>query len=382
MTICITATALALPKDTITNDELVASFNQYVDAYNSEHKDAIDQGQRVALAYSTSEFIKKASGITSRHVIDKKGILDPTIMAPVVAPRQLGEELSVMAELGTQALQKALQNANLKGDELDGVICACSNFQRVYPAIAIEIQHAIGMTQGFAYDMNVACSAATFGIAQAVGSIQAGLGKKIAVVNVEIPSAHLNWRNRDSHFIFGDAAAATIIEACDTPKGYEIISTKLLTEFSTNITNGYGFMDRSEALAQNRPMYADIKEPVTDKLFLQEGRKVFREVCPKVSALISEHLQENAIDKSAIKRLWLHQANTNMIDLILRTVMGKDADKAIAPIAISEFGNTSSASPILAFHLHQDGVSVGDFGVICSFGAGYSVGSVIVKKVA
>lgn len=379
--ICITATAIATPKDIITNDELVASFNQYVDDYNSTHKQAIDQGQKTALAYSTSEFIEKASGIKSRHVIDKKGILDPAIMAPVVAPRALGQELSVMAELGVEALQMALDKANLQAHELDGVICACSNFQRVYPAIAIEIQHAIGMTCGFGYDMNVACSAATFGIAQAVGSIQAGLGKKIAVVNVEIPSAHLNWRNRDSHFIFGDAAAATIIEQCDSPKGYEIISTKLLTEFSTNITNGYGFMDRSEFLAQNVPMYADITEPVSDKLFLQEGRKVFREVCPKVATLISEHLKENGIDKTVVKRLWLHQANINMIDLILRSVIGKDADKSIAPIAISEFGNTSSASPIVAFDLHQAGVVSGDLGVICSFGAGYSIGSVIIKKV-
>lgn len=381
MSICITATAIATPTDVITNDELVASFNQYVDAYNSEHKKAIDQGQKPPLAYSTSEFIEKASGIKSRHVIDKKGILDPAIMAPVVAPRVLGQELSVMAELGVEALTKALDKAGLQADELDGIICACSNFQRVYPAIAIEIQHAIGMTHGFGYDMNVACSAATFGIAQAMGSIQAGLGKKIAVVNVEIPSAHLNWRNRDSHFIFGDAAAATIIEQCDTPKGYEIISTKLLTEFSANIKNGYGFMDRSEFLAQDRPMYDDIKEPMTDKLFLQEGRKVFREVCPKVSALISDHLQENGIDKAAVKRLWLHQANINMIDLILRTVMGKDADKSIAPVAISAFGNTSSASPMVAFCLHQAGMETGDLGVICSFGAGYSIGSVVVKKV-
>ena len=115
-------------------------------------------------------------------------------------------------------------------------------FQRVYPAIAIEIQQAVGMQGGFAFDMNVACSAATFGIAQAVGMIKAGLGKRIAIVNVEIPSAHLNWRNRDSHFIFGDVAAATIVEELDIPKGYEILDSKLWTQFSTNIKNEFGFM--------------------------------------------------------------------------------------------------------------------------------------------
>lgn len=381
MAIYLTATGLHKPKDKITNEELVSAFNTYVDNYNRDNATAIEAGEKVALQHSTAEFIEKASGIKSRYVIDKKGILDPNIMAPVFPARKLGEELSIMAEMGVDALNQALDNAGLKGEDLDGIICACSNFQRVYPAIAIEIQNAIGMVGGFAFDTNVACSAATFGIAQAVGMIKAGLGKRVAVVNVEITSAHLNWRNRDSHFIFGDIAAATIIEESDTPKGYEILDCKLFTQFSANIKNEYGFMDRSEYLASGQDMHFDIKEPVTDKLFLQEGRKVFREVCPKVSEIISTHLAENQIPTEQVKRLWLHQANINMIDLILRTVMGKDADKAIAPIAITEYGNTSSASPMIAFHEHQDSVNVGDLGVICSFGAGYSIGSVIVKKV-
>ncbi|WP_432481832.1 beta-ketoacyl-ACP synthase III [Moraxella sp. ZY200743] len=381
MAIYLTATGLHKPKDKITNEELVSAFNAYVDNYNRDNATAIEAGDKTALQHSSAEFIEKASGIKSRYVIDKKGILDPNIMAPIFPARKLGEELSIMAEMGVDALNQALDNAGLKAEDLDGIICACSNFQRVYPAIAIEIQNAVGMTGGFAFDTNVACSAATFGIAQATGMIKAGLAKRVAVVNVEITSAHLNWRNRDSHFIFGDIAAATIIEQSDTPKGYEILDCKLFTQFSTNIKNEYGFMDRSEYLASGEEMHHDIKEPVTDKLFLQEGRKVFREVCPKVSEIISTHLAENQIASEQVKRLWLHQANINMIDLILRTVMGKDADKNIAPIAITEYGNTSSASPMIAFHEHQDGVSSGDLGVICSFGAGYSIGSVIVKKI-
>ena len=382
MSIYITATGLYIPKDKITNEELVLAFNTYVDNYNTTHAKAIQAGEKVALQHSSAEFIQKASGIQARHVINKKGILDPDIMAPVFPARKLGEELSVMAQMGVEALQQALDNAGLQASELDGIICAGSNFQRAYPAIAIEIQNAIGMVGGFAFDMNVACSAATFGIAQAVGNIKAGLGKKIAVVNVEIMSAQLNWRNRDSHFIFGDIAAATIIEQLDAPKGYEIVDCKLFTQFSTNITHQYGFMDRSESLSAGESvMHESMSEPVYDKLFLQEGRKVFREVCPKVSEIITTHLSENHIATDKVKRLWLHQANINMIDLILRTVMGKDADKAIAPISIYEYGNTSSASPIIAFHEHQEGIATGELGVICSFGAGYSIGSVIVKKV-
>ncbi len=381
MSICITATGLYTPPFSISNEELVTVFNQFVDNYNLKHADAIANGEKQALQHSSAEFIEKVSGIKSRYVMEKSGILNPEIMAPVIPYRQLGEELSIMAEMGLSALQQALDNAGLTADDLDAIIVASSNFQRVYPAIAIEIQHAIGMKKGFAFDMNVACSAATFGISQVVGTINSGLAKRVAMLNIEITSAHLNWRNRDSHFIFGDVATATIIEQLDEPKGYEIVNCKLYTQYSTNIKNEYGFMDRCEFLANNTPMYPDLEEPVTDKLFLQEGRKVFREVCPKVSEIISTHLAENQLDPKDIKKMWLHQANINMIDLILRTVVGKDADKSIAPLVIAEYANTSSASPIIAFHKHQEDMQSGDLGVICSFGAGYSIGSVIVKKV-
>ncbi len=381
MSIYITATGLYTPPYSISNEELVATFNQFVDNYNAKNAEAIAKGEKTELQHSSVEFIEKVSGIKSRYVMEKDGILNPDIMSPVIPYRKLGEELSIMAEMGLDALNQALDDAGLKGEDLDAIVVACSNFQRVYPAIAIEIQQHIGMKGGFAFDMNVACSAATFGISQAVGAIRSGLAKRVAMINIEITSAHLNWRNRDSHFIFGDVATATIIEELDTPKGFEIVNCKLYTQFSTNIKNEYGFMDRCEFYAAGTPMYPDIEEPVTDKLFLQEGRKVFREVCPAVSKLISEHLEENKIDPTTVKKMWLHQANANMIDLILRTVVGKEADKSIAPTVLAEYANTSSASPMIAFHKHQENLESGDLGVICSFGAGYSIGSVIVKKV-
>lgn len=405
MSICITATGLYTPPHSISNDELVSTFNQYVDNYNQQHADAIAAGERIALQHSSPEFIEKVSGIKSRYVVDKSGILNPDIMAPILPSRKLGEQLSIMAEMGVAALTQALSSARLTGQDLDGVIVACSNFQRAYPAVAIEIQDAIGMSAGFAYDMNVACSAATFGISQAVGSIRSGLGKRVAVVNVEITSAHLNFRNRDSHFIFGDVATATIIEHIEhiddvstaqsatenNQQRYEIIDCQLFTQFSTNIKNEQGFLDRSQYLAEKVAPYPDVNEPVSDKLFLQNGRKVFREVCPKVAELIRKQLNENQIDDTQVKRLWLHQANASMIDLILRSVLGKQADKAITPMVIDEFANTSSASPVIVFHRdhhHKDNraksqsaIATGDYGVMCSFGAGYSIGSVLLRRV-
>src|SRR5690606_23058860 len=151
------------------------------------------------LAESSVEFIEKASGIGSRHVVDKAGILDPAHMAPRLRERG-NDELSILAEIGVAAAKDALARAGRDAADVDAVLCAASNMQRPYPAMAIEIQQALGI-DGFAFDMNVACSSATFGIQTAADYVRAGHAKSVLVVNPEICSGHLNWRDRDSHFI-------------------------------------------------------------------------------------------------------------------------------------------------------------------------------------
>ena len=119
---------------------------------------------------------------------------------------------------------------------------------------------------------------------------------------------------------------------------------------------------------------------VDDKLFRQDGRKVFKEVCPLVAKIITTQLEKLQLSAEQIKRFWLHQANANMNELILKLVVGKDADLARAPIILDEFANTSSAGVIIAMHRTGEQVNDGEYAVISSFGAGYSVGSIIVKK--
>lgn len=142
---------------------------------------------------------------------------------------------------------KPLQRAGKTAADIDGVIVACSNLQRAYPAIAIEVQEALGIA-GFGFDMNVACSSATFGIQNAANSIQLGQARAILMVNPEVCTGHLNFRDRDSHFIFGDAATAVILERADLATSahqFDVVSTKLLTKFSNNIRNNFGFLNRT-----------------------------------------------------------------------------------------------------------------------------------------
>ena len=371
MSVVISGTGIYTPRQKISNKELVESYNLYADSYNKEHSKDIAEGSLEPLTHSNENFIKKVSGIENRYVLNKEGILDPKRMKPLLKERS-NEEPSIQAEIAVAACLQALDKAKKKTEDIDAVICACANLQRAYPAIAIEIQDLLGI-EGYAYDMNVACSSSTFGIQNAVSDIRSGLAKHVLVVSPEICSGHLNFQDRDGHFIFGDVCTALLLEKEDesNEEGFKIIDTKLKTVFSNHIRNNFGFLNQAENSDLNSP----------DKLFIQEGRKVFKQVVPIVSSLIEEHLQKNNLAIDQISRLWLHQANLSMNQLIAKKLFGRDPENKKMPIILNEYANTSSAGSIIAFHKYQDDLNKGDFGVICSFGAGYSIGSIIVQKI-
>ncbi|MEM1006747.1 MAG: beta-ketoacyl-ACP synthase III [Pseudomonadota bacterium] len=367
----ITGTGVFTPDNIITNAELVVAFNAYADKMNATNAKAIAAGEIEPLAHSSEEFIVKASGIENRFVMDKSGVLDPDVMRPSLRQRS-DDEPGIMAEMAVDACNTALAQAGRTPADVDLVICAASNHERAYPAIAIEIQQALGI-DGFGFDMNVACSSATFGIQAAADMVRSGSVRSALVVNPEICSGHLEWRDRDCHFIFGDVATATVIERKDDAKGahFEILSTRCATAFSNNIRNNNGFLRRS------RP---DGMEDRRDMQFMQNGRKVFKEVLPMVSRHISDHMTDEGVESGDLKRLWLHQANKTMNDFIGKKVLGREPEADEQPNILQDYANTSSAGSIIAFSKYSDDLQDGDVGLICSFGAGYSVGSVIVKR--
>lgn len=371
--IVISGTGLFTPAESISNEELINSFNAYVEHYNQEHASAIASGEVTALEPSSVAFVEKASGIKSRFVMNKEGILDITRMVPRI-PERSDDQPSIMCEMAVAAATQALERAGRTAADVDAVIVACSNMQRAYPAIAVEVQTALGI-DGYGFDMNVACSSATFGIQAGVTAIESGQARAVLVISPEITSGHLNWRDRDSHFIFGDACTAILLERADQASSahqFEILGMKLKTQFSNNIRNNFGFLNRADETGVGKP----------DKLFRQQGRKVFKEVCPMAATLITDTVTSLQLAVSDVKRFWLHQANLNMNLLIARTILGRDATPEESPTILDTYANTSSAGSIIAFHQHQDDLAAGSVGVICSFGAGYSIGCVVVKKLS
>lgn len=369
--VVISGSGLWTPKYVITNDELIDSYNEYADYYNEQHKAQIEAGDLIAKPHSSAEFVEKASGIKSRYIFEKEGVLDIHRMRPLL-PQREDHELSQQGEMAVEAAKKALSAANKTAADIDAVIVACAYTQRSYPAIAIEVQEALGV-KGFGFDMLVACSAATFGMHRAYEMIAAGTAKAVLVINPELVSPQINYTDRDSHFIFGDVATAVVLESEQTvtsKNAYNVLSTKAMTQYSNNIRSNFGYTSHATD--------ADPYGP--DKLFHQEGRKVFKEVCPLAAQHITDHLATHSLVPTDLRRWWLHQANINMNTLISKRLLGRDATLDEAPVVLDTFANTASAGSVIAFNLHNQDLLPGDYGILCSFGAGYSIGSLLVQK--
>lgn len=369
--VVLSGVGLWTPPYKITNQELVESYNAWAEAYNQKHQAEIEAGELTAKPFSSAEFIEKASGIKSRYIYRKEGALDIERMRPEI-PERGEDELSNQAEIAIEAAKLAMADANKTADEIDAVIVSCAYTQRSYPAIAIEVQNELGI-DGFGFDMLVACSAATFGMHRAWEMIASGNAKCVLVINPELVSPQVNYTDRDSHFIFGDVATATILETAETVNtdtAFDILSTKAKTVYSNNIRSNFGYMSRAN----------DVDPFGPDKLFHQAGRRVFKEVCPMAAEHITSHLGQHELTPDNVNRWWLHQANINMNTLICKKLLGRDANSEEAPIVLDEYANTASAGSIIAFALHHQDLASQDVGVICSFGAGYSIGSLVVRK--
>ncbi|MFT5700476.1 MAG: beta-ketodecanoyl-[acyl-carrier-protein] synthase [Desulforhopalus sp.] len=369
--IVLSGSGLWTPDNIITNEELVTAYNSWATKFNEENTQAIAAGNCEEVPLSSVEFIEKASGIKQRFAYVKEGILDVNRMRPNI-PLRGDDQISDQAEIAIKAARQAMKAAGKKAADIDAVIVSCAYTQRAYPAIAIEVQQALGI-EGFGFDMLVACSAATFAMHRGYEMVAAGTAGCVLMINPELTSPQVNYCDRSSHFIFGDVATATIIEraaTCTSEHAYDILGIKAFTSFSNNIRSNFGYVSRA----------TDCSPFATDKLFSQNGRKVFKEVCPLVIEHLRAHIQSHGLQVEDIHRWWLHQANINMNLFISSKLLGRTASQEEAPIILDRYANTASAGSLIAFHLQNQDLKSGNHGVICSFGAGYSIGSLVVQK--
>lgn len=358
------------PPTVLENPELCVAFNEFVRRDNALHAEEIAAGTREALKESTPAFIEKASGIIRRYVQDKTGLLDPERMCPNV-PDRPEDELSLQAEYALNAARRALEVAGRTGEDVDLIVLGASNLQRLYPALAIEVQNALG-AHGYGFDISLGCSAATGAAQLACQAVRLGQAQCALVVVPEMTTGHMNWRERDSHFIFGDASVSLVIEptARAKPGSWEILSTQMLSKWANTIRNNKGYLDRCDPRTEHN----------VDKLFHQQGRRVFKDVVPLASKFIADHLAAHDLAPAQVSRYWLHQANRAMNELIAKRILGREATREEAPLILDEYGNTASAGSLIAFSTYNADLPAGTYGVMASFGAGYSLGSLLLQR--
>lgn len=361
--VAITGSGFHVPAGTVTNAELCLAFNAWADANGMER--------------SSPEFIERASGILERRLVDRDGVLDPERMRPEIPERPDGE-LALQAEFALAAAKPALEAAGLSGEDIDLVVVGASAIQRPYPAIAIEVQHALG-ANGFAYDVLVGCSAGGFGVQLAMQAVANGTARRALVCVPEIPSAYANFRERSSHFILGDASVAFVLEPVHvfTDRGsaprpaFEIVASECLTRYSTNVRNNGGFLNSGAPERRDEP----------DKLFYQNGRGVYKDITRLVPTFVGAQLAKLGLAPSDVSRYWLHQANRAMLDTIAERLLKAPWDETRVPLPLARYGNTAAAGALLSFAEHHGDLEVGAYGVICAFGAGYSLSCQIVRKI-
>jgi beta-ketodecanoyl-[acyl-carrier-protein] synthase len=277
-----------------------------------------------------------------------------------------------MCEMAVEAAREALAGAALDAGDLDAVICAASNMQRAYPAMAVEIQDALG-AGGYAFDMNVACSSATFGLQQARDAIVRGQRPHVLVVNPEICTGHLNFRDRDSHFIFGDVCTAMVIsDNRGNGSGRRVPRRRQPPEdlFSNNIRNNFGFLNRADERgigAARQALRAGGSQGVQGGVSGRGGADQRPAGGPGHAPGVPE---APVAAPGQPEHEPAHRASRPRPRPERRRGAGNPRS----------LRNTSSAGSVIAFHKHHDDFEPGERGVLCSFGAGYSIGSVILER--
>jgi 3-oxoacyl-[acyl-carrier-protein] synthase-3 len=307
-----------LPERIVTNDDLAARVD------------------------TSDEWIRERTGITRRHI---------------AAPHETA------TFMGEQAARRALARAGALPSDVDAIIVATSTPDQGFPATAVSIQAALGVTTGFAFDISAACSGFVYALSVADAMIRAGHCCGVLVIGTEVYSRILNWQDRGTCVLFGDGAGAGFLRANTGNANRGVISTHIHAD------GRYGDI-----------LYIDGATGQTAKPqhLVMNGREVFRHAVPKLAGAVDEALKANNLTHTDIDWLVPHQANRRIID-----AMGKRLNLSPEQVVVTvdRHANTSAASiPLALDEAINDGrVKPGHLVLIEALGGGLTWGSALIR---
>ena len=287
---------------------------------------------------SSSEWIERRTGIKQRHIAAE------------------GEKTTDMA---TMAAQAALADANLSAADIDAIIVATTTPDNIFPAAAARVQANLGITRGFAFDVQAVCSGFVFGLTVADNFIRLGQAKRALVIGAETFSRLLDWNDRTTNVLFGDGAGAVVLEACEgqgTKEDRGILSTHLHSD-------GQHYSH----------LYVD-----QDGFVRMDGQEVFRHAVTNLSSVVDEALDATGLAPQDIDWLVPHQANQRIIDGTGKK-LGLPPERVVSTVALH--ANTSAASiPLaLATAAREGRIKRGQLVLLDAMGGGFTWGAAVVR---
>jgi len=294
---------------------------------------------------TSDEWIVQRTGIQKRHIAS-------------------GNEAT--SDLATHAAEAALAHAGLTAQDVDMIVVATTTPDNVFPSTAARVQAKLGMTRGFAFDVQAVCSGFVYALTMADNAIRLGQAKTALVIGAETLSRLIDWRDRTTCVLFGDGAGAVVLQASEgkgDTSDQGILSTCLHTD-------GH----------QYHHLYVDGGVGTTGSFghMRMDGKEVFRHAVQRLSEVVDEILEKNELQSDAVDWLVPHQANQRIIDGIRRKL--KLPEERVV-MTISKHANTSAASIPLALNtaIGDGRIQKGQMILMNAMGGGFTWGAALVR---
>ncbi|NDV45451.1 ketoacyl-ACP synthase III [Paludibacter sp. 221] len=281
--------------------------------------------------------------------------------------RILKKENTGTSYMAAKAVEEIFEKTGVKPEEIDVVICATSTPDYIFPATAAVVCERVGIKGALAYDLQAACSGFIVGLTSATAFVESGRFKKALVIGAEKMSSITNYEDRATAPIFGDGAAAVLVEPTNEELG---VMDAILHTDSTGIKHlhmkaGGSMMPASHETVDNKLHYV-----------YQEGQAVFKNAVYDMAEVSAEIMERNNLTGDDISWLIPHQANLRIIDAVQKRT-GVDHDKVL--INIEHIGNTSAASIPIGLWEMEKKFKKGDNIILTAFGAGFTWGAIYLK---
>ncbi len=306
----------------------------------------------------TNKILESMVNTSDEWIFSRTGIRERRIL------KGEGKGVSAMA---VPAVQKILAQKNLSPDDIDLLICCTVTPDHLFPATANIISENCGIKKAFSFDINAACSGFLYGLATASKFIQSGMYKKVILVGVDKMSSIINYEDRQTCVIFGDAAAAVLLEP--STSGYGIIDEVLQSDGS-----GFQYLHQKAGGSAFPPTVETVENK--EHFVHQEGKSVFKVAVTKVTECVEAVMQRNGITKDDVDWFVPHQANIRIIESVNERI-GFAPEKVT--VNIHKYGNTTNATIPLCLDEWKDKFKKGDKIILATFGGGFTWGAVYLE---